>query len=102
LPSYSQDAIGCIIVIVNTDFRANKLHRALVAARTRLRDVEERHEHLLEEGVARHHSVGREYAAAVQEYANAVMAWLVALEHRAGDAAGEASIGTAGETAQEA
>jgi hypothetical protein len=100
MPSWSRDAVACIRVIVTTDFRANKLHRALVAARTRLRDVEERHEHLLEEGVARHHSVGREYAAAVQEYANAVMAWLVALERRAGDGAGDTSVEAAGETAQ--
>jgi hypothetical protein len=65
---------------VNSDFRATKLYRAVLAARTRLRDIEEKHERMLGEGVPNHLGIGREYAAAVQDYTNAVMAWLSALE----------------------
>ena len=65
---------------MNTDFRASKLYRAVVAARTRLRDIEERHEHMLDGVPAHQRGVGREYAAAVQDHTNAVMAWLSALE----------------------
>jgi hypothetical protein len=70
---------------VNIDFRATKLYRAVVAARTRLRGIEEKHEHLLDERLANHRGVGREYAAAVQDYTNAVMAWLSALETQGRD-----------------
>ena len=67
-------------MIVNTGFRESKLYRAVVAARTRLRDIEEKHEHTLDAGAANSRGVGREYAAAVQDHTNAVMAWLSALE----------------------
>jgi hypothetical protein len=65
---------------VNTGFRETKLYRAVVAARTRLREIEEKHERMLDAGAANPRGVGREYAAAVQDHTNAVMAWLSALE----------------------
>ena len=56
---------------------AAKLHEEVITARARLRDVEDRHERELEsESRAEVVEIGREYAAAVQEYLRAVMAWL--------------------------
>jgi hypothetical protein len=71
---------------VNSDLRATKLYRAVVAARNRLRTAEDRHEHLLDEGSFHHRGAVREYAAAVQDYTNTVMSWLSSLEtHGDGD-----------------
>ena len=64
---------------MNSDFRATKLYRTVVATRSRLRYMEERHDSLLAAGNPEAHSVGLEYAAAVQEHTNAVMAWLISL-----------------------
>jgi hypothetical protein len=82
LSDEKMEAVRLVIgrAIVNTDFRTSKLYRAVVTARTRLRDIEHRHEHMLDEGPAHHRGVGREYAAVVQDHTNAVMAWLSALE----------------------
>jgi hypothetical protein len=56
---------------------AEKLHEGVITARARLRDVEDRHERGLESGSrAEVVDIGREYAAAVQEYLHAAMAWL--------------------------
>jgi hypothetical protein len=56
---------------------SQKLHAGVITARARLRDVEDRHERELESGSrAEVVEIGREYAAAVQEYLHAVMAWL--------------------------
>ena len=56
---------------------AETLHEQVVTARARLRDVEDRHERGLESGSrAEVVEIGRDYAAAVQEYLHAVMAWL--------------------------
>jgi len=68
--------------IVNLDFYASQLRQAVVNARARLKSVEETHERLLDSGASEVLTAGRDYAAAVQEYANAVMAWLVFLERR--------------------
>jgi len=56
---------------------AEKLHEEVIAARARLRDLEDRHERGLKSGSrAEVVEIGREYAAVVQEYLHAVMAWL--------------------------
>jgi hypothetical protein len=56
---------------------AEKLHDEVITAKARLRDVEDRHERGLEAGSrAEVVEIGRDYAAAVQEYLHAVMAWL--------------------------
>jgi hypothetical protein len=56
---------------------AEKLHEEVITARAQMRDVEDRHEQGLESGSrAEVVEIGREYAAAVQEYLHAVMAWL--------------------------
>jgi hypothetical protein len=65
---------------VTGDLRSTKLYRAVIAARSRLRMAEDKHEHVLDEGLANHRGVIREYAAAVQEYTNTVMAWLSSVE----------------------
>lgn len=41
--------------------------------------MEERHDSLLASGSPEVNGIGLEYAAAVQEHTNAVMAWLIAL-----------------------
>lgn len=64
---------------MSTDYRATKLYRAVASARSRLRFMEEKHDSLLAAGNREVHSVSLEYAAAVQEHTNAVMAWLIAL-----------------------
>ena len=64
---------------MSTDYRATKLYRAVASARSRLRFMEEKHDSLLAAGNPEVHSVSLEYAAAVQEHTNAVMAWLIAL-----------------------
>ena len=65
---------------MNGDLRSTKLYRAVVAARSRLRTAEDKHEHVLDEGLVNQRGVIREYAAAVQEYTNTVMAWLSSVE----------------------
>jgi hypothetical protein len=66
----------------------SKLRVELVAAQIRLRLVEQQHERVLAEGSPSEVvAVGREYAAAVQTYSTAVMAWLSSIEkygHQAG------------------
>lgn len=64
---------------MNSDYRATKLYRAVAAARSRLRFMEEKHDSLLAAGNPEVSRVSLEYAAAVQEHTNAVMAWLVVL-----------------------
>ena len=56
---------------------AEKLHDEVITAKARLRDVEDRHERGLESGSRGEIvEIGRDYAAAVQDYLRAVMAWL--------------------------
>ena len=56
---------------------SQRLHENVITARARLQDVEDRHERGLESGSrVEVVEIGREYAAAVQEYLHAVMAWL--------------------------
>ena len=64
---------------MNSDYRATKLYKAVAAARSRLRFLEEKHDSLLAAGNPEVSRVSLEYAAAVQEHTNAVMAWLVVL-----------------------
>ena len=59
------------------DAEAQKLRDEVITARAQLRDVEDRHEQGLESGSrAEVVEIGRGYAAAVQDYLHAVMAWL--------------------------
>ena len=56
---------------------AEKLQDEVIATRAQLRDMEDRHERTLETGSrAEIVEIGREYAAAVQEYLHAAMARL--------------------------
>jgi hypothetical protein len=56
---------------------AERLHECVITARSRLRDVEDRHERGLESGSRTEVvEIGRGYAAAVQDYLHAVIAWL--------------------------
>ena len=56
---------------------ARKLHDDVVSSRDRLRLAEENHERALVGGSSSEVvEIGREYAAAVQGYSAAVMAWL--------------------------
>jgi hypothetical protein len=89
---------------VNGNLRSTKLYRAVIAARSRLRMAEDEHEHVLDEGIANQRGVIREYAAAVQEYTNTVMAWLSSVEtHGQGEEPLPEEIdGAAGEAATEA
>ena len=56
---------------------AEKLHDEVITTRAQLREVEDRHERGLQTGSPTELvEIGRQYAAAVQEYLHAVMAWL--------------------------
>jgi hypothetical protein len=52
------------------------LYSSVTNARTRLKAVEEEYESRLRDDPMTPHAAGQEYAARVQEYSNAVMAWL--------------------------
>jgi hypothetical protein len=53
-----------------------RLYRSVTNARTRLKAVEEEYESRLRDDPMTPRGAGQEYAARVQEYSNAVMAWL--------------------------
>ena len=59
----------------------SKLRVEVVSARIRLGLVEHKHERVLDQGSPSEIAeIGREYAAAMHEYSNAVMAWLSSIE----------------------
>jgi hypothetical protein len=71
----------------------SRLRVEVVAARIRLRLLEQKHEQVLEHGSPSEVvEIGREYAAAVQAHTTAVMAWLSAIE-RYGYQSGERDSG---------
>jgi hypothetical protein len=51
------------------------LYSSVTNARARLKAVEEEYENQLRDDPMTPHAAGQEYAARVQEYSNAVMAW---------------------------
>jgi hypothetical protein len=59
------------------------LYQAVTASRTRLRAVEDEYDCLLKDGSSHLRTAGREYAAAVIAYSNAVMEWLSWFERNA-------------------
>lgn len=65
---------------MNSEIHSSDLRRAVLRARGRLKQLEETHERLLDELTSDIRGAGREYAAAVQEYTVAAMAWLSWLE----------------------
>ena len=70
-PSFS----GTRLVPMTVPLRAT-LYRSVTDARTRLKAVEEEYESRLRDDPMTPCAAGEEYAARVQEYSNAVMAWL--------------------------
>ena len=61
----------------NQSLEQSKLQVEVVSARIRLRLVEQKHERVLEQGSPSEIAeIGREYAAAMHQYSDAVMAWL--------------------------
>ena len=66
---------GTRLVPMTVELRA-RLYSSVTNARTRLKAVEEEYESRLRDDPMTPRAAGQEYAARVQEYSNAVMAWL--------------------------